>query len=350
MKFLWPEALVLLVALPLLVALYVWLLGRRKKAALRYASLSLVRDAIGAGSRVRRHVPPLLLLVALTLALVAIARPTAVVTLPSQHDLVVLAMDISRSMLAEDVKPNRITAAQEAARAFIAEQPRNTRVAIVSFAGTAQLVQPPTHNKEDLLAAIDRFQLQRATAIGSAIVVSLSTIFPDAGIDLASVNARRGGGGGAMSLDRPPLNDGAKAPFKPVPAGSYPSAVIILLTDGQTTTGPDPIEAARLAADRGVRIYTVGIGTADGEILRTEGWSMRVRLDEESLKTIANLTRGEYYYAGSAPDLTKVYQMLNAKLVFEKRETEITALFTAAAAALTTLAALLSLLWFHRVA
>ena len=211
MKFLWPEALVLMVALPLLVALYVWLLGRRKKAALRYASLSLVRDAIGAGSRMRRHLPPLLLLVALTLALVAIARPTAVVTLPSQHDLVVLAMDISRSMLAEDVKPNRITAAQEAARTFIAEQPRNTRVAIVSFAGTAQLVQPPTHNKEDLLAAIDRFQLQRATAIGSAIVVSLSTIFPDAGIDLAAVNARRGGGAGAMSLDRPPLNDGAKA-------------------------------------------------------------------------------------------------------------------------------------------
>ena len=154
MKFLWPEALVLLAALPLLVALYVWLLRRRKKAALRYASLSLVRDAIGAGSRVRRHVPPLLMLVALTLALVAIARPTAVVTLPSQHDLVVLAMDISRSMLAEDVKPNRITAAQEAARAFIADQPRNTRVAIVSFAGTAQLVQPPTHNKEDLLAAV----------------------------------------------------------------------------------------------------------------------------------------------------------------------------------------------------
>lgn len=349
MKFLWPEALALALLLPLLVALYVWLLRRRKKAALRYASLSIVKEAMGTGSRVRRHVPPLLMFTALALSIVAIARPTAVVTLPSQHDLVVLAMDISRSMLAEDVKPNRITAAQEAARTFIAEQPRNTRVAIVSFAGTAQLVQPPTHNKDDLLAAIDRFQLQRATAIGSAIIVSLSTIFPDAGIDLQSYSARRGGAG-AMSLDRQPLNDGAKAPFKPVPPGSYPSAVVILLTDGQTTTGPDPIEAARMAAERGVRIYTVGIGTADGEILRTEGWSMRVRLDEESLKTIANLTRGEYYYAGSAPDLTKVYQMLNAKLVFEKRETEITAMFSAAAAALTLLAALLSLLWFHRVA
>ena len=344
MKFLWPEMLVLLAVVPALVLVYVWLLRRRKKAALRYASLSLVKEAMGVGQRVRRHIPPLLFLIALTLLLFAISRPTAVMTLPSQHDLVVLAMDISRSMLAEDVKPNRITAAQAAARQFIADQPRNTRIAIVSFAGTAQVVQSPTHNREDLLAAIDRFQLQRATAIGSAIVVSLSTIFPDAGIDLASVGAKRG----AMSLDQQPAAN-SKTPFKPVPPGSYPSAVIILLTDGQTTAGVDPIEAARMAAERGVRIFTVGIGTVDGEILRTEGWSMRVRLDEESLKTIANVTRGEYYYAGNALDLKKIYQSLNAKIVFETRETEITAMFSAVAALFAALAGLLSLLWFNRI-
>jgi len=344
MKFLWPEMLVLLAIVPALVLLYVWLLRRRKKAALRYASLSLVKDAMGAGQRIRRHVPPLLFVIALVLLLFAISRPTAVMTLPSQHDLVVLAMDISRSMLAEDVKPNRITAAQAAARQFVADQPRNTRIAIVSFAGTAQVVQSPTHNREDLLAAIDRFQLQRATAIGSAIVVSLATIFPDAGIDLATVGQKRG----AISLDQQPAVPG-KAPAKPVPPGSYPSAVIILLTDGQTTAGVDPIEAARMAAERGVRIYTVGIGTTDGEILRTEGWSMRVRLDEESLKTIANVTRGEYYYAGNALDLKKVYQSLNAKIVFETRETEITAMFSAAAALFAGLAGLLSLLWFNRI-
>jgi len=344
MKFLWPEMLLLLAAVPALVLLYLWLLRRRKKAALRYASLSLVKDAMGAGQRVRRHVPPFLFVIALTLLLVAVARPTAVMTLPSQHDLVVLAMDISRSMLAEDVKPNRITASQAAARQFIADQPRNTRIAIVSFAGTAQVVQSPTHNREDLLAAIDRFQLQRATAIGSAIVVSLATIFPDAGIDLAAVGQKRG----SMSLDQQPAAPG-KTPFKPVPPGSYGSAVIILLTDGQTTAGVDPIEAARMAAERGVRIFTVGIGTTDGEILRTEGWSMRVRLDEESLKTIANLTRGEYYYAGNAVDLKKIYESLNAKLVFETRETEVTAMFSAAAALLAALAGLLSLLWFNRI-
>jgi len=344
-SFLWPHALWLLLVLPLLVWLYVWLQGQRKKGALRFANLAMVKDAMGSGQRVRRHVPPALFLISLALMIVAIARPTTVLTLPSQHDLVVLAMDVSLSMLAEDVKPNRMVAAQAAARAFIEEQPSRTRVGIVAFAGTASVVQSPTNNRDDLLAAIDRFQLQRATAIGNAIVVSLATIFPDERIDIAAVNStRRGGGVPLPSKDAP---DGPA--FKPVPPGSYPSAVIILLTDGQATTGVNPIEAAKMAADRGVRIYTVGIGTKEGEILRTEGWSMRVRLDEESLKTIATLTRGEYFYAGTAMDLKKVYSALNTRFTLEKRQTEVTALFAAAAAVFAVLAAGLSLLWFSRI-
>jgi Ca-activated chloride channel family protein len=137
--------------------------------------------------------------------------------------------------------------------------------------------------------------------------------------------------------------------FKPVPPGSFTSAAIILLTDGQSNVGPNPIEAARMAAERGVRVFTVGFGTAEGEILRFEGWSMRVRLDEEALKTIAELTQGEYFFAGSASDLKKVYETLSSRLVLETRETEITALFTAAAALLALLGALLSLLWFNRI-
>ena len=346
MNFLWPEMLWLLAVLPVLVLLYIWLQRRRKKIAVRYASLSLVREAVGRGPGWRRHVPPLLFLSALTLMIAAIARPTAVVTLPSQHDLVVLAIDVSRSMLAEDVKPSRIVAAQEAARTFVNEQPMNTRIAVVAFAGTAALVQSPTNVKADILSAIDRFQLQRATAIGNAIVVSLATIFPDAGIDVANMGGKSANG---TSLDGPSDPPGNGQPFKPVPPGSYGSAAIILLTDGQTTTGVDPIEAAKLAADRGVRVFTVGVGTPDGEILRTEGWSMRVRLDEESLKGIASITQGEYYYAGTALDLKKVYQTLNSKLVFETKETEITALFSALAAALAVLAGGLSVLWFNRV-
>ncbi len=345
MTVLWPTMLWLLLALPALVALYVWLLRRRKKAVLRYANLAMVKEAMGGGQRLRRHLPPLLFLLALALMIAAIARPTAVLTLPSQHDLVVLAMDVSRSMLAEDVQPSRIVAAQAAARAFIADQPAKTRIAIVAFAGTASVVQAPTDNREDLLAAIERFQLQRATAIGNAIIVSLATIFPEARIDIAAVNNARRGGGIPLEANPTP-NEPA---FKPVPAGSYGSAVIILLTDGQATTGVDPIEAARMAADRGVRVFTVGIGTKEGEILRTEGWSMRVRLDEESLKTIADLTRGEYFYAGTAVDLKKVYETLNSRLSLEKKETEVTALFAAAAALLTLLAGLLSLLWFNRI-
>ena len=289
---------------------------------------------MGAGQKWRRHVPPILFLLALAVMIAAIARPQAVITLPSQHETVILAMDVSGSMRATDVEPNRLVAAQNAAKAFLAEQPENVRIGVVAFAGTATVAQAPTRNRDDLVAAIDRFQLQRATAIGSAIIVSLATIFPDAGYDVATfmygAESREEGG------QKPPQPD--QAAVKPVPPGSYNNAVIILLTDGQRTTGPDTVAAARLAADRGVRIYTVGVGTPDGKIVGFEGWSMRVRLDEETLKTIADVTRGEYFYAGTAVDLKKVYETLRTKLVLETKKTEVTALFSAAAALLALLA------------
>jgi Ca-activated chloride channel family protein len=346
MSFSWPEMLWLLLLVPAVAFAYVMILRRKKKSALRYTSLSLIRDALGTGQRLRRHVPPFLFLMALTLLLVAIARPTAVVTLPSQHETVILAMDVSGSMRATDVKPNRLVAAQEAARAFVADQPKTTRIGVVSFAATASVVQSPTHSREDILAAIERFNLQRGTAVGSGILISLKMIFPDVEFDLRSYNPRNNSQRSA-ALDTTKAPD--KAAAKPVPPGSYTGAAIILLTDGQTTTGPDPIESARMAADRGVRVYTVGVGTANGEIIGAEGWSMRVRLDEESLKTIASLTRGEYFYAGNAADLQKIYQNLNTRIFFEQKETEITALFAAAAAVLAFLSALLSMLWFNRI-
>ena len=350
MTFLWPEMLWLLLAVPALVAAYVLLLRRKKKFALRYANLSLVKDAMGAGQRFRRHLPPLLFLLALVVIIVAVARPTAVLTLPSHHETVILAMDVSGSMRASDVEPNRLAAAQAAAKAFIAEQPQHTRIGVVAFAGTAALVQAPTQNREDILAAIDRFQLQRATAIGSAILVSLKTIFPDADFDLRSSNPRRDSlrdSARGVPLDQAREPQGPD--FKSVPPGSYSSAAIILLTDGQSNAGPNPVEAARMAAERGVRVFTVGIGTEAGEIIGFEGWSVRVRLDEETLKTIADLTRGEYFYAGTAMDLKKVYKTLNARLVLETKQTEITALVSAAAGVMALLAAMLSLLWFNRI-
>jgi len=334
MSFLSPEALWLLAALPASVALYLLVLRRKKREAVRFASLTLIKESVGKNLWWRRHLPPAMLLLALGAMIGAIARPTAVITLPSSHETVILAIDVSGSMRAADVQPSRIEAAQAAAREFIAQQPRSTRIGLVAFAGSAALVQPPTSNRHDLLAALEQLQLQHATAVGSGILVSLKAIFPDQNFEV-----------------RPPrLRNVSSTPdLKPVPPGSYTAAAIILLTDGQTTTGPDPVEAARLAAERGVRVFTVGVGTDSGQILTGEGWSMRVRLDEDALKAIADLTRAEYFYAGTAMDLKKVYQSLRSKLVMEKKETEITALFSAIAAATVLLSAGLSLLWFNRV-
>ena len=349
MKFLWPQMLWCLLAVPVLVGAYVVSLRRRKKGAVQYSSLDLVKAAIGPGDRVRRHLPPALLLLSLVAMIIALARPTALVTLPSQQQTIILAIDVSLSMGATDVDPNRLTAAQVAAKSFVDERPPNARIGIVAFGGNAALVQPPTEDKEKLLAAIERFDLQRGTATGSALYVALATLFPDAGIDLESLtfpggfytDASRG-----RRLDprpKPPAK-----PFKPVAPGSNTNSVIILMSDGRRTTGPDPLDAAKVAADRGVRVFTVGFGTAAGGLIGFEGWSVYVRLDEETLKSVADVTRAEYFYAGSSADLRKVYRNLNSKLVLERKNVEITSLITMGAALLVVLALGLSLWWSSR--
>ncbi|HZI83323.1 MAG TPA: VWA domain-containing protein [Casimicrobiaceae bacterium] len=342
MTFLWPELLWLLLIVPALVALYFTLLRRKKRLALRYASLGLVSRAMDTGQKLRRHIPPLVFLLALVTLIVAIARPSATLTLPSQYETIVLAIDVSGSMRASDVAPNRIGAAQEAARKFIADQPASARIGVVSFAATASVVQPPTRDRQEILAAIDRFQLQRGTAIGSGILVALKTIFPDVEFDLRASNPR----GETKAV---PLDSAKSKSVEQAEPGSYGSAAIILLSDGQTTTGPNPIEAAKMAAERGVRVFTVGIGTTKGEVLGSEGWSMRVKLDEEALKNIAQVTRAEYFFADNSVDLKKIYESLNTRLSMETRQTEITALLAAAAAALSLLSAFLSVLWFNRI-
>ena len=343
MNFLWPTMLWLLALLPLLVALYFWVLKRKRKTTVRLASINVARLAAGRGPGWRRHVPPVLLLLGLTALLLAVARPTAILTLPLAERTIMLAMDVSGSMRAEDVKPNRLVASQEAAKAFVNNLPREVRVGVVSFAGTAAVVQAPTDSRDDVLKAIDRFQLQRGTATGSGIILSLATLFPDAGIEIQHVTGQR-------NFPGKPLGEKTEKAFTPVPPGSYNSAAVIMLTDGQRTTGPDPLDAAKMAAERGIRVYTVGIGTTSGEIIGFEGWSMRVKLDEETLKNISVLTHGEYFYAGTAEDLKKVYESLSSRMVVERKETEVTALFAAMGALLAVVAATLSLWWFGRVA
>ena len=342
MTFQWPSLLWTLALVPLLVGLYLWLLGRRRRSTVRLASIAVAREALGRGPGWRRHVPPALLGLAIIALLLASARPMAVIQLPLSQRTIMLAMDVSGSMRATDVEPNRMVASQNAAKAFVNALPRDVRVGIVSFAGTAAVVQAPTVSREDIIAAIDRFQMQRATATGSGIVLSLATLFPDDGIEIAQITGQR-------PMPRPLGEEKPKREFTPVEPGSYGSAAIIMLTDGQRTTGPDPIDAAKMAAERGVRVYTVGVGTTAGETIGFEGWSMRVRLDEDTLKQVAQLTRAEYFHAATAEDLLKVYESLSNKLVVERKETEITALLALLGALLVALASGLGVYWFGRV-
>ncbi len=326
-----------LLIVPVYVAVYVLMQRRRQRYALRYASLSLVKQAVGPGPGIRRHIPPILFLVGLAIMIVAMARPAATVTLPSQEGTVILTIDVSGSMRADDLKPSRIEAAKSAARAFVQQQPQNVRIGVVSFSTTASVVQAPTTERASVLAAIDRLEPQRSTAIGSGILTSLSAIFDQPG---------------ATSTPSPP--DALTAPEPtatpaPVPPGSYTQAVIVLLSDGASNIGPPPLDAAQQAADRGVRIYTVGVGDPNGVILRLGGMSARVRLDEVTLKRIAQETDGTYFKADSETNLADIYKSLSTKLVFKTEQTELTAGFTAAAAVVMLTAGGLSLLWFSRL-
>ncbi len=347
MSFLWPNLLWLLSLLPLLVALYILILKRKRKQALKYASLGTVKAAAGKVSPIRRHLPAALLLLAVASLIVALGRPRTYLTLPIQRGTVILAMDISGSMRATDVMPNRLEASQVAARAFVEAQPRDIRIGVVAFAGTSSVVQAPTFDRGEIFDAIDRFQFQQATAVGSGLLTSLMTVFEESELQIEILPPDPRG-----SRDNPfgMIRDIESSGFEPVEPGSYKSAVIILLTDGQTTTGPDPLQAADLAANLGVRVYTVGLGTEEGSIISFFGRRMRVQLDEETLEEIAERTRGAYFRADSERGLVDIYRSIGTQLTEEREETEITFIFAALGAALAVVAALLSLLWFGKVA
>jgi len=350
MIFEWPMLLWGWLAVPLLALAYLRVQRRRVAAAAGAARWNRHSTA-AAVPRVRRLLPPLLYALALTLLIAAAARPMAVVSLPSLRDVIILALDVSHSMRADDLKPTRLAAAQQAARAFIDEQPSTTRIGLVAFAGTALAVQRPTTNREELLKVIDRLEPQKGTAVGEAMLVSLQALFPKEVFELksrtdadsgAEADSQAGGAG------RPLAPADAPAPTGAAP-GSEKSAAIVLLTDGAATGGPDPVEVARLAAGRGVRVFTVGLGTEEGAVVELDGISMRVQIDEEKLREVADVTRARYFRAEDADDLRAIYRDVSARLVLETRETEISAAFVAAAALLALLAAGSSLFWFNRI-
>jgi Ca-activated chloride channel homolog len=344
MFFQWPDYLWLMLAIPFLLAAYVWLLGRRGKLAVRYSSLAVVRAA-AVGRNWRRHVPPALLLLGCAALLLAAARPMAPVPLPWARSTVILAMDVSLSMRVNDVKPTRLAAAQEAAKLFLRDLPKNVEVGLVTFAGSSQVAQAATQDRAPLLAAIDGFQMQRGTAVGTAIALSVAELFPDHGINVGDMTF--GGKPRGRSLDdkvKP-----APKQITPVAPGSYPSAAIILLTDGRRTTGIDTLEAAKLAADRGVRIHVVGLGSADGGAYAADGMAMYLQLDEPTLREVARMTGGDYHHAGTAEKLRGVYETLGSQMQVVKRETELAPLLALAAALLAMVAGVLSMVWFGRI-
>lgn len=344
MFFQWPGYLWLMLALPLLPAAYVWLLRRRSKVALRYSNMAVVHAAM-AGRAWRRHVPPVLLMLACALLLFAAARPVAKVPLPWAQSTILLAMDVSLSMRVNDVKPTRLVAAQDAAKAFLQELPRNVEVGLITFAGSSQVAQAATLDRSLLVRAIDGFQMQIGTAVGNAIVQCLAELFPGQGIDLGTMLFGKNPLGRSLDEEaRPPPMQ-----LAPVAPGSYASAAIILLSDGRRTTGVDTLIAAQMAADRGVRVYVIGLGTVNGTAATPEGMPIYLQLDEPTMKEVARMTGGEYHYAGTAEQLRSVYQNLGSQLQVTKRETELSGLLALLAAFFAITGALLSVIWFGRL-
>jgi len=339
MTFFWPELLWFLFALPALVAGYVFLLRRRKRATLRISNLGMVREALGAPDY-RRHVPAAILLSSIAALIVAIARPAAVVSLPGLEETVILAIDVSASMRATDVEPSRLDAAQRAAKAFVAAMPKTVRIGIVSFAGSAAVVQGPTLDHREIEDAIDRLSLGPSTNLYGGIALSLAAMFPQDGVELEHFTDART----LSRTDKPHPERSRPASVEP---GSYRSGAIVLLSDGQRTMGGDPIDAAQMAAARGVKVYTVGLGTPEGSVISFRGWSIRVKLDEETLKEVARMTGAKYFNANSAQALRAVYEGLSHRVVTNKNETELTGAVALLAALLMTLAAGLSMAWFQ---
>lgn len=341
MEFQWVQMLWLLLLVPALILAYILAQRRRQKYALRYASISLVKEALGRGPGWRRHIPPLIFLLGLTVMIVALARPSATMLLPTQQGTVILTFDVSGSMRAEDMKPNRMEVAKIAARAFVEKQPPNVRIGVVAFSDNAAIVQAPTIDREAILGAINRLQPQRGTAIGRGILTSLDALV-DPPPQLASAPP--------SSRSRESLSFPTPTPSPtPLPRGEYAPAIVILLSDGESNVGPPPLQVVQHAEDRGVRVFTVGLGTPEGVVINAGGRNVRVRLDEAVLKSIAERTNGRYFNASTEEDLKSVYENLSTRLVFKTERTELTAAFTAIALILLLIAGTLSIWWFNRL-
>ena len=355
MQFLWSGLLVLLVLLPVLVAVYVLSQRKRRPQGVRYSSLALVRDAAPGSSRWRRHLPFVLLVAAIGALVLAMARPVVILAVPTNQTTIILTIDVSGSMCSSDIPPSRLQAAETAAAAFINSQSSSTRFGIVAFSSFAEIIQGPTNDRATLLSALKSLATGRRTAIGDGVLASIDAISE---IDPAVAKSQTDSSTGA-----PPVA---------VPKGDYAPDIVVLLTDGENNTGTDPIAAAQQAADRGVRVYTIGFGTANGGAFSPtctpqftgrepgaggpgggygppaggtgRGGNSR-GIDEATLQKIADMTGGTYHPAESASQLDSVFQNLPTNLIFKHQATEVSFAFVGFGGVLAALALLLGRLW-----
>jgi len=333
MSFVWPALLIMLLAVPVLALIYVSIQRRRRNLNARFGDMAWVTNASGSKLGSRRHVPPMFFLAGITVLLFSLARPQAVISLPRLEGTVILTFDVSGSMAAEDLKPTRMEAAKAAASQFVKNQPSSVTIGVVAFSDGGITVQPPTDDRNETLDTIDRLVPRRGTSVGNGILVALNTI--------------------ALSEGDPAIlkTSSPTETAEPVtnPQGWYPSAVVVLLTDGENNQNPDPIAAADLAADLGVRLYTVGVGSPEGIDLNVEGFVVHTQLYEEMLRGIADITGGQYYSAANEEDLFRIYNDLKPKLSVRTEDMEITSILAGIGLLTFLIGGVISFLWFGRL-
>jgi Ca-activated chloride channel family protein len=321
----WPAALWGLGLVVALAALYARVLRGRSRRAVLHSQTDVLAEVVAATRSWRSHAPAGLFGLGLVAVVLALARPVAPLPVPAANVHVVLSVDTSRSMLAEDVRPNRLEATKAAAAEFVRALPRNARVGLVSFSSYATLLVPPTTDHERVIRAIEALQPEFATAIGDGLLEAVWAL---------------------PGRTRPV--DPTAAP--PAPDRRLPPGTVVLMSDGQSNRGVSPVEAARIARDQQVKVYTVGVGTAEGTFLNIGGRPIWVRLDEETLREMAAITDGTYFHASSAHELRRVYRTLGRTIGWERKPTEVSSVAAAAAAVLLVSSLAVSVLWLHRVA
>jgi Ca-activated chloride channel homolog len=342
MSFIWPPLLLLLLVIPLGIAIYRRRDARRAARAAAFGwgwasgSGSASAGPTTAAGRWRVHRLPALLTVAgMTILVLSLARPQSVIGVPRLEGTVLLAFDVSGSMAATDVQPSRMEAARSAALAFVEDAPSSLRIGVVAFSDGGLSTQIPTYERAPVAAAIERLEPERGTSLAQGIRSALNAI------DLAQHPPQQNFYSDASP---PPTPEPT-----PVPAGYHEPAVVVLFSDGENTVQPDPAVAIQLAHDRGVRVDTVGIGTAKGSTLDIDGFRIHTSLDEPVLQQIADGTEGTYYAAKDQGDLSGIGDAVEKRLVIRTEPFELTPLFALGGFALLVAGGAASLRWFGRM-